>query len=425
MERDLIKSRNQELEQRETLLDEATNIVSEFEAFLKDYGVVMYCDLLPNSVDLADKGEQAIKAEKNRIEEIKLRIKEFISLGGKPWNITFLDFKSLDENIAKIRRLKEIGRLDEQDDLLIYDMDYFLDLTSTDNVWKSMFHSKYENERVLIIENSKFKPLDFEELFQTILCVLIQNPEDVKNIGHMVSLLQNFIFSDNLWKWTDQYSSDLIYKNKCDAAKKVINVISPLRNNKFVYPEYLSILSQNLFVLGEWNEALYYYEQILQQPGVMNVQCNPVCYSGELELAAKIIHNICVILIYKGEELKAFQIARQYNYIYSLEYERIRRLIRNNPQFEFQLEKSFLQLTNIDKNKEIYFYFDDLLKYDLSMAGDGLLYASYQEALEGNKPYRIELNAVNRIEMTANRSFLIRDDNIPMGDGRILEIVPK
>ena len=167
------------------------------------------------------------------------------------------------------------------------------ELIENDMQWVEDFSFDFcgQESECVEIEDS-FLPLGCEELFLKAKTLLLENEEDVKNIGHMISVLQDYIFDSNLWKLKDSYSMEEIYENKRKASIYVIQVAQGLKNNEMLYLMYLSVLAQNYLVLGYWKNALYYYEKMLKQPGVMDVSYDPSHYAGELEQAIKIIHNI-------------------------------------------------------------------------------------------------------------------------------------
>ena len=175
---------------------------------------------------------------------------------------------------------------------------------------------------------------------------------------------------------------------------------------------YLSVLAQNYLVLGYWKNALYYYEKMLKQPGVMDVSYDPSHYAGELEQAIKIIHNMCIILVCNDEVEKAKEIMNKYNYILELEKIRTNRLISNNPHLREGFEKEWNKLSDIyDKQ---YIYFDLTLNWGHSIEGDGMLYAIYLDCINNNKPYDARLDDVMQIEKISELKFEVYDDSFGM-----------
>lgn len=254
--------------------------------------------------------------------------------------------------------------------------------------------------------------------YRKIRMELSENPDDIRNIGHIVSLLQDYIYDANIYKYEDKYSTDELFVNKRNALFEVLRVSQGIRHNSYLYLEYLSILAQSSFMLGDWNNALKYYEEMLLQPGVLDMEYSESYYAGELELAAKIIHNICLIYVCSEKYQEASDTKKKYNFIFDLEMQRTQRLIMNNPHLKEGFEKEWNQLTDFSENK--YFYFDDLLHFGF-ISGDGMLLAVYKDALSNQEAYKVKLDAMRLINQVSKTEFMILDEEW-FGDTRVIDI---
>lgn len=192
---------------------------------------------------------------------------------------------------------------------------------------------------------------------------LALNPNDLTIISNLIEFLQDFTFNYGKSQWECEFSDEDVYNNKFDALTKIILIAETLESNNFLYPEYLSIVAQTYFLLGYWKIALQMYEKILRLPGVLHdVQYSRTNYRGELELACKIIHNICVIYVCMDEANKAKEFKRQHKNIFDLELQRALKNMRENIEEQRRYEEKWEKLDDVFDKK--YYYFDNL--YDLS-----------------------------------------------------------
>ena len=88
-------------------------------------------------------------------------------------------------------------------------------------------------------EDKLIKYNSFEERYE-------KNKEDLIAIGNLIESLQNYIYSINI----SCVSEEELYFNKRQAAKRIIEIMSEISSNKYIYPEYLSIMAQSTFILG-------------------------------------------------------------------------------------------------------------------------------------------------------------------------------
>ena len=254
--------------------------------------------------------------------------------------------------------------------------------------------------------------------YQKLRMELLHNPNDIRSIGHIVSILQDYIYDANSYKYEDEYSAEELFMNKRNALLEVLLVSQGIRQNTYLHLEYLSIMAQSYYMLGDWNNALKYYEEMLLQPGVLDVEYSESYYAGELELAAKIVHNICLIYVCSEKYHEASDTKKKYSFIFDLEMQRTQRLIMNNPHLKEGFEKEWDQLTDFSENK--YFYFDDLLHFGF-ISGDGMLLAVYKDALSNQEAYKVKLDAMRLINQVSRTEFMILDEEW-FGDTRVIDI---
>ena len=142
-------------------------------------------------------------------------------------------------------------------------------------------------------EDKLIKYNSFEERYE-------KNKEDLIAIGNLIESLQNYIYSINI----SCVSEEELYFNKRQAAKRIIEIMSEISSNKYIYPEYLSIMAQSNFILGNLSASWKFYSELLRQPGIIDNDWkkNTDFYSGEQEHVVKIIHNMCLISRLMGKD---------------------------------------------------------------------------------------------------------------------------
>lgn len=165
------------------------------------------------------------------------------------------------------------------------------------------------------------------------------NPQDLKVINNLIDVLQDYIFSvRDLIAFDDDNE---IFENKKQAALKVMDIALSIKDNYALHMDYLAIMAQNSVIAGDWNRAISYYFELLNEDGVLNADYDESYYAGELELAAKIVHNICVLYFIGLKSDEFTHTKKKYDYIFKLESQRTKRLVRNNPAFKEGFEEDF------------------------------------------------------------------------------------
>lgn len=285
----------------------------------------------------------------------------------------------------------------------------------TDNYLSDyLFYSPNNADIFEVQENPNFIPYGYEELYRTVVSRMSTNPNNLSDIGHMVSLLQDYIYNDKSWLWGDVSENEL-YENKREALKTVLTILQNLRSNKYLYLMYLSISAQSHFMLGNWKIAIRYYEELLSHPEILVETTHKPVYSGELELAAKIIHNICLILAGAGKENLVVEYRAKYEYIFELEHYRTEKLINKNPHLKDGFEKVWNRLSNTSSIKD--FYFDLTLSWGYDVNGDGMLVAIYKDCERNDKAKIISFDEVKEIKFLSNGSIAVMNYETGDSDG--------
>lgn len=235
------------------------------------------------------------------------------------------------------------------------------------------------------------------------------NPQDLKAVNDLIDILQNYIFSvRDLIVFDDD---DEIFENKKQAALRVMDIALSIKDNYALHMDYLAIMAQNSIIAGDWNRAISYYFELLDEDGVLNADYDESYYTGELELAAKIVHNICVLYFIGSKSAEFTHIKQKYDYIFKLESQRTKRLVRNNPSFKEGLEERFNTLCN---------FTEGILYYDSTHALDfiygNLMAAICEDSKKSGKKNLANLSNTIKIEDDASDLFVLDNSCIFKGD---------
>lgn len=223
------------------------------------------------------------------------------------------------------------------------------------------------------------------------------NPQDLKVINNLIDVLQDYIFFvRDLIAFDDDNE---IFENKKQAALKVMDIALSIKDNYALHMDYLAIMAQNSVIAGDWNRAISYYFELLNEDGVLNADYDESYYAGELELAAKIVHNICVLYFIGLKSDEFTHIKKKYDYIFKLESQRTKRLVRNNPAFKEGFEEDFNTLCEFTTG---------ILYYDSTHATDfisgNMMGAICEDSEKSGKKHPANLSETVKIE----------DDNIDL-----------
>lgn len=282
-----------------------------------------------------------------------------------------------------------------------------------------LFYNSNNTEIANIQECPDFLPIGCEELYRTVVSRMAVNPNNLCDTGHMISLLQDHIYNDKSWVWGD-IPTNVLYENKREALCKVLSVCQNLRSIQYLYSMYLSISAQSHFMLGNWKTSIQYYEELLSLPEVLVEATPKALYAGELEFAAKIIHNICLILTAAGEDNLATDYRAKYDYVFELERYRTERLISNTPNLKDEFEKTWNQLSNISSIKD--FYFDLTLEWGYGVDGDGMLVAIYKDCESSGEAKTASFNGAKEIRFLHDGAVAVMDYETGNSESRILVI---
>lgn len=259
-----------------------------------------------------------------------------------------------------------------------------------------------------------------EEEYCAIATSMSFDPDEIiKNCGNSISVLQDYIYDANISRFEDYFTADEVFNDKRDALQEVMSFAQAIDQNRFLKLEYLSIMAQTCFMMGDWANALLYYEEMLAFPGVLDCEYSESYYTGELELASKIVHNMCVIYSCQNDYSRAHAIMGKYGYIFALEKQRTTRLIKNNPELCEGFSKEWEQLSNVSNTS--CFYFDGCLDSCLVSSG-GMLFACYQDAVRNGEPYKVSLDMVLHVCQSECNVFEIIDKEHWDDDKRVMEV---
>ena len=247
---------------------------------------------------------------------------------------------------------------------------------------------EYDSNFMPLVTESPFNQLNLKTYLQ-LTYNLAYEPESLTHIGHIIEFLQYYVFNISRQELSNVITDEEFNKNKFDAIVNTILAAEKFKSMPLLYPEYLSIVAQNYFLLGCWNISLEYYEKMLRLPGVLfDVDYSRSYYTGELEVAAKIIHNMCIIYVCMNETGKAKDTMKRYKYVFDLEFQRTLRLMRNNPQLQNRFEEESERLNDVFDKKWFYF---DLRVCELFFSGESILSAIYSDAKRNNESCEIDL----------------------------------
>lgn len=259
-------------------------------------------------------------------------------------------------------------------------------------------------------EDKLIKYNSFEERYE-------KNKEDLIAIGNLIESLQNYIYSINI----PCVSEEELYFNKRQAAKRIIEIMSEISSNKYIYPEYLSIMAQSNFILGNLSASWKFYSELLRQPGIIDNDWkkNTDFYSGEQEHVVKMIHNMCLISCLMGKDDNILYLKDKYKYLFQLEENRYRRLIEDNPRLKESFQKECKELTNVDEINV--FYYDNSLDSSIFMDDSSMLKAIYEDAKRNNESCDIMIDGSLKIEKYAD-FILLREMNSLLLDDAVIKI---
>lgn len=264
---------------------------------------------------------------------------------------------------------------------------------------------------------SMFEPfLKDVEKYKDIMLVLSENPYDIHSIGCAIWILQKYIYKASTWEWKEGVSEQEIFKNKREAAFEVMLIAQGLKDNKYLYLVYLGVMAQNSFIVGNWDDAIYYYETMLKQPEIIGAEYDASYYIDELSAAAHIIHNIGVIYFYRNQKQKGYELRKKYDYIFKLEHQRIKRYIEMSPQYKKDYENEWRYLSEFSAENIFY------LESTLMVEGDRLKDA-YKWAIDNHRVYETTVDQGKKI-WYEGKLFVSEMDEY-LGDEIIIEIVDK
>lgn len=176
------------LDKWNNLFDECLDMDIQFNDYLTRLGIK---DSYSQRAGIYDEGKTAINAERRKIEQYKKKIEEFISLGGHPENIWYID--KLDDYIAKLKYMISIGYLEQQDQWIQADMEMLKTILGIDVQAQKIMREAREKEaeqkqreelvRTVGFDVDTLSGVEFEAVCQTIIEKMGFTTETTKTTG--------------------------------------------------------------------------------------------------------------------------------------------------------------------------------------------------------------------------------------------------
>lgn len=219
------------------------------------------------------------------------------------------------------------------------------------------------------------------------------NKQDLIVIGNLVGFLQNYIYEVN-----ESETQENLYENKRQALKRITEIVKNISSNRYIYPEYLILMAQSNFMLGNLVESFRFYSELLRQPGIIDNRWKTETdfYSGDQEDVVKIVHNMCLISHMIGKEDNIHYLKEKYRYLIRLEEEYYTRLIMNNPKLKDSFWKEYNDLTEFEEMS--IFYYDKSIDSPILGGDSSFLYAMYEDAKRNSMPCEIIMDGILKVE---------------------------
>ena len=261
--------------------------------------------------------------------------------------------------------------------------------------------------------------------YQKLLKNYERNPHDLKAIEKLIDVLQYYIFNTNdAMADEDNYSNNEIFENKRDAASVVMSIAKNIDDYDALHIIYLAIMAQNCVVVGDWGNAIDYYCEILEEDGVLNADYNKQYYTGELALAARLIHNIETLSFIKDSKDNRCGLRETFDYIFSLEKRKYQRLGALHPE---DRSRFMLDYDNLNDFTKGIIYYDSTFSTDVIPDEHmmGRLKAIFLDSKNSGKKYMISLDeAVQISEKNSELCMLVDPTMYVNGSDIITKILP-
>jgi len=230
---------------------------------------------------------------------------------------------------------------------------------------------------------------------------LMKEPENLSALSRMLTLLQSQLYTvvpDELEHWTD----------KRNAADAMLYCLEALEDQITIRPAVLLMKAEACFMAGRWNAALELYGELLQGAPFLDPEerrrCTrllfPDAYVYQFENALKIIHNIRMIHILRGQPKKADDIRRAYADIHELH--------RKN-MFTAEAKALFDGIDTVGAEAPFYFSWNMVFRYE---GADGIP-KMLAEASENGVCFKGFLYSIFRVRKLDDESILLYNSLIP------------
>lgn len=284
------------------------------------------------------------------------------------------------------------------------------------------------------LSSSKYKPsynfmpfLDLDKLYDYSLCLnnCKSGKGTVEDIGTVIAILNDYLFTNQELAKTDA-GINKINQNKKKALNELEEAVCCLKNNRIIKPFYLISMAQIYLLRGEFEEAISFYEDLLNIREISNPEdMDEDYYCGELENASMIAHNIVCAYTWAGMLGKATQAKTKYKKIFELQKsynENIsNKYCQGNDEKSVRMREYYKKIVDDLCNKDDFAYFDLSIKGHFHGMGS-LLPAIIKDCEENNK-IRVDMSSMVGIEKTTAGDLIVTD--YEYNDGTIFMRLPK
>ena len=259
-------------------------------------------------------------------------------------------------------------------------------------------------------------------VYQQLLKNYEKKPYDLKSIEALVMALQYYIYTTND-ELAGECSDNEIFENKRDAALVVMSIAKTINDYDALHMIYLAIMAQNCVVIGDWENAIGYYYEILEEDGVLNADYNEQYYTGELTLAAKVIHNIKTLSFIKSSNGSECDLKERFKYIFSLEKQRCQRLGIRHPEHRNLAMRDYNNLCDFKKGIIYYHstFCTDVLPDEHTM---GEMKALVMDLNGSGKKYMVDLDDAIQIIEKESELYIVANPLMSWGGDIVTKILP-
>ena len=149
----------------------------------------------------------------------------------------------------------------------------------------------------------------------------INDPTDLKNAASLLSTLQYYISMPHIGLFAhskDYYTpflanQDDLFNNKKQAALESIEILKIFLDNPYAVPTIYMAIAQNYFIAGDIDNSLIYHLKLLNHDRVKKGGFPLDNWDYQAKATAAIVHNIRLLLSFKGDTASEKVIADKYS----------------------------------------------------------------------------------------------------------------